>query len=52
MFNPILPLTLDDLPDCLALAQDREWLPRAHSPSATRRLIRRGRPLPAAAFLP
>ena len=30
MFNPILPLTLDDLPDCLALAQDREWLPEDH----------------------
>jgi hypothetical protein len=31
MFNPILPVTLDDLPDCLALAPDREWLPEDHS---------------------
>jgi GNAT superfamily N-acetyltransferase len=27
MFDPIRPLTLDDLPSCLALARDREWLP-------------------------
>jgi GNAT superfamily N-acetyltransferase len=27
MFGPIHPLTLDDLPGCLALALDREWLP-------------------------
>ena len=31
MFNLILPVTLDDLPDCLALAPDREWLPEDHS---------------------
>jgi GNAT superfamily N-acetyltransferase len=27
MFGPIHPLTSDDLPGCLALARDREWLP-------------------------
>lgn len=27
MFGPIHPLTLDDLPGCLTLARDREWLP-------------------------
>jgi GNAT superfamily N-acetyltransferase len=27
MFGPIRPLTSDDLPGCLALAQDRAWLP-------------------------
>jgi GNAT superfamily N-acetyltransferase len=27
MFGPIHPLTLDDLPGCLALTRDREWLP-------------------------
>lgn len=47
MFHPILPLTLDDLPDCLALAQDREWLPEDHK----WRLIRLGRPLPGQPFL-
>lgn len=56
MFNPILSVTLDDLSDCLALAQDREWLPEdhkwAHSLCATRSLIRLGRPLPRPAFLP
>lgn len=26
----ILRLTLDELPDCLALAQDRQWLPEEH----------------------
>ena len=30
MFRQIMPLTLDDLPACLALAQDREWLPEDH----------------------
>ncbi len=30
MFGRIHRLTLDDLPDCLALAQDREWLPEEH----------------------
>jgi len=27
MFGPVHPLTSDDLPGCLALARDREWLP-------------------------
>jgi len=27
MFGPIHPLTSADLPGCLALARDREWLP-------------------------
>ena len=27
MFGPIHPLTSDDLPGCLALARDRQWLP-------------------------
>jgi hypothetical protein len=56
MFNPILPVTRGDLPDCLALAQDREWLSEdhkwAHSLRATRSLLRLGRPLPRPAFLP
>ncbi|GAA3250304.1 GNAT family N-acetyltransferase [Dactylosporangium siamense] len=30
MIDRIHCLTLDDLPDCLALAQDREWLPEEH----------------------
>lgn len=30
MFGRIHRLTLGDLPDCLALAQDREWLPEEH----------------------
>ncbi|GAA4720728.1 GNAT family N-acetyltransferase [Phytohabitans rumicis] len=30
MIDRIQPLTLDALPDCLALAQDREWLPEEH----------------------
>jgi GNAT superfamily N-acetyltransferase len=27
MFGPVQPLTLDDLPGCLALARDRQWRP-------------------------
>ena len=30
MIDSIRRLTLDDLPDCLALAQDRGWSPEAH----------------------
>ncbi|MEV4512836.1 GNAT family N-acetyltransferase [Dactylosporangium sp. NPDC049525] len=30
MIDRIQRLTLDELPDCLALAQDREWLPEEH----------------------
>jgi GNAT superfamily N-acetyltransferase len=30
VIDSIRRLTLDDLPDCLALAQDREWSPEAH----------------------
>jgi GNAT superfamily N-acetyltransferase len=30
MFGPIHPLTSDDLPGCLALARDRQWLPEEH----------------------
>lgn len=30
MIDRIQRQTLDDLPDCLALAQDREWLPEEH----------------------
>ena len=43
MFNPILPLTLDDLPDCLALAQDREWVALRNSTTV---MVHGGQPLP------
>jgi GNAT superfamily N-acetyltransferase len=30
MFGPIEPLTVADLPGCVALARDRDWLPEDH----------------------